>query len=147
MLGNGFPHGALLLSVSEEEAHRRLCSDSVLLIRRDDVLRRATPDCSLSGLSENQSRWRVLDVEGEAATSFGAHFRHAAALPCFLTVLVPVSAGQVQKMILEEEQEGEEPKRTHITIPAAYSSGVTLFTLRDSELGQEVLRATDIPLL
>ncbi|XP_017287125.1 uncharacterized protein LOC108245015 [Kryptolebias marmoratus] len=106
--------------VREEEAHQRLCSDSVLLIRRDDVLQRVTPDCSLSSLSESQSdpRWQVLDVEG-----------------------------QVKKMILEEEQEQDQPRLTHITIPAAYSSGVTLFTLRDSELGQELLSAAEIPLL
>lgn len=64
-------------SVSEEAALQRLCSDSVLLIRRDDVLQRATPDCSLSTFSENQSdpRWKALDVAGKAATS-GAHFVH-----------------------------------------------------------------------
>lgn len=50
-------------------------------------------------------------------------------------------------MILEEELEQDQPKRTHITIPAAYSSGVTLFTLQDSELGQELLSAAEIPLL
>lgn len=64
-------------SVSEEAAHQRLCSDSVLLIRRDDVLQRVTPDCSLSTLSENQSdpRWQALDVEGKAATSAGDFVR------------------------------------------------------------------------
>lgn len=50
-------------------------------------------------------------------------------------------------MVLEEEQEQEVPKLTHITIPAAYSSGITLFTLRHSELGQELLKAPELPLL
>ncbi|XP_026217259.1 uncharacterized protein LOC113163123 isoform X2 [Anabas testudineus] len=106
--------------VSEDEVHQRLCSESVLLIRREDVLQRLTPDCCLSGFSENQSdpRWKALDVEG-----------------------------QVRQMVLEEEQEQEVPKLTHITIPAAYSSGITLFTLRHSELGQELLKAPELPLL
>lgn len=49
-------------------------------------------------------------------------------------------------MVLEEEQ-GQEPKMAHVVIPAAYSSGVTLFALRESELGQEVLGAPELPLL
>ncbi|KAK2917503.1 hypothetical protein Q8A73_004249 [Channa argus] len=93
--------------VSESVLHQRLCSESVLLIRREDVLQRLTPDCSLSSLSQNQSdlRWKALDVEG-----------------------------QVREMALEEEQEQDRPKLTHITIPAAYSSGITLFTQRHSEV-------------
>lgn len=104
--------------------HQRLCSESVLLIRREDVLQRLMPDCSLSGLSESQSdpRWKALDVEG-----------------------------QVRQMAMEEEGEEEEennrPKMTHIRIPAAYSSGVTLFAIRESELGQELLDAPELPLL
>ncbi|XP_011483938.1 uncharacterized protein LOC101159248 [Oryzias latipes] len=102
--------------VSEEELQQRLCSESVLLIRREDVLQRFTPDCCLSGLSHHPSdqRWRHLDVEG-----------------------------QVRKMI----QEDEEPKQSHIRIPAAYSSGVTLFVLHESQLAQELLAAAELPLL
>lgn len=100
--------------VSEDELHQRLCSESVLLIRREDVLQRLTPDCCLSSLSE--PRWKALDVEG-----------------------------QVKQMAQEEEQDGA--KLTHIRIPAAYSSGVTLFALRESELGQELLSTPELPLL
>ncbi|XP_042369280.1 uncharacterized protein LOC121962990 [Plectropomus leopardus] len=101
---------------SEIEVHQRLCSASVLLIRREDVLQRLTPDCCLSILSDSQ--WKALDIEG-----------------------------QVKQMAQEEEQEQDQPKLTHITIPAAYSSGVTLFALRESELGQELLSAPELPLL
>lgn len=51
--------------VSEEELHQRLCSESVLLIRREDVLQRLTSDCGLSRLHADP-RWKALDVEGEA---------------------------------------------------------------------------------
>ncbi|XP_026157613.1 uncharacterized protein LOC113127351 isoform X2 [Mastacembelus armatus] len=106
--------------VSEGEAHQRLCSKSVLLIRREDVLQRLTPDRCLSSLSENQSdpRWKALDVEG-----------------------------QVRQMLQEEEQQADRCRLTHVTIPAAYSSGITLFTLRHSELGEELLTAPELALL
>ncbi|XP_039997622.1 uncharacterized protein LOC120797912 [Xiphias gladius] len=106
--------------VSEGEVHQRLCSASVLLIRRADVLQRLTPDSCLSSLSESQSdpRWKALDVEG-----------------------------QVRQMAREEEQEQERSQLTHITIPAAYSSGITLFALQESGLGQELLNAPELPLL
>ncbi|XP_054480070.1 uncharacterized protein LOC129111932 [Anoplopoma fimbria] len=104
----------------EEEVHQRICSESVLLIRREDVLQRLTPDCCLSSLSESQSepQWKALDIEG-----------------------------QVRQMALEEEQEPDRPKLTHITIPTVHSSGITLFALRESPLGQELLNAPELPLL
>ncbi|XDV14424.1 hypothetical protein PO909_014680 [Leuciscus waleckii] len=107
--------------VSEEEVHERLCSESVLLIRREDVLKRLTPDVHLSQISDQHPdlRWKTLNVEG-----------------------------QVRQMISEEEQKDEErPKTSHLMIPAAYSSGVTLFALRDSDVGRELLHTPDLPLL
>lgn len=102
--------------VSELEILERLCSDSVLLVRREDVLQRLSPDCSLSPLSQNQvdPRWNSLDVEG-----------------------------QVRRMIEEQERENT----THITIPAAYKSGVTLFALRHSPTGQALQDSPELPLL
>lgn len=50
-------------------------------------------------------------------------------------------------MRLDEEEEQDGAKLRHITIPAAYSSGITLFALRQSELGQELLDAPELPLL
>ncbi|XP_060755451.1 uncharacterized protein LOC132866683 isoform X2 [Neoarius graeffei] len=106
--------------VTEEELHVRLCSESVLLIRRDDVLKRVTADSPLSLISDLESdpRWKTLNVEG-----------------------------QVRKMIDEENCEEDHLKMTHITIPAAYSSGITLFALKDSSIGQELLHAPELTLL
>lgn len=51
-------------------------------------------------------------------------------------------------MVSEEEQKDEErPKMSHLMIPAAYSSGVTLFALRDSDVGRELLNTSELPLL
>lgn len=57
--------------VSEGEVHQRLCSESVLLIRREDVLQRLTADCCLTSLSESSSdpRWKALDVEGRSLSN------------------------------------------------------------------------------
>ncbi|XP_067116864.1 uncharacterized protein [Osmerus mordax] len=106
--------------VSEREVHQRLCSESVLLIRREDVMQRLTADTLLSSISEGQCdpRWRTMDVEG-----------------------------QVKQMTCEEDHCDAQPRMTHVSIPAAYSSGVTLFALRSSALGQELLHTPDLPLL
>ncbi|KAJ8004267.1 hypothetical protein DPEC_G00157040 [Dallia pectoralis] len=106
--------------VSECEVHQRLCSESVLLIRREDVLQRLTADASLFSLPDDQAdpRWNALDVEG-----------------------------QVRQMICEEDCEDNLPRMSHIVIPAAYSSGVTFFTIRDTDLGHELLHAPELPLL
>ncbi|CAL8307994.1 unnamed protein product [Merluccius merluccius] len=117
------PNNAIFMAnpldvVSESEVHQRLCSESVLLIRREDVLQRFSPPCHLSSLSEGftDPRWRTLDVEG-----------------------------QVRQMVLEEER--GQSKMAHIVIPAAYSSGVTIFALRDSDLGRDLLTTPELPLL
>ncbi|KAJ3584720.1 hypothetical protein NHX12_015215 [Muraenolepis orangiensis] len=109
-----------LMFVSESLVHQRLCSESVLLIRREDVLQRFSPADRLSSLSEScaDPRWRTLDVEG-----------------------------QVRQMVLEEEERGGQSKMAHIVIPAAYSSGVTVFALRESDSGRELLAAAQLPLL
>lgn len=51
-------------------------------------------------------------------------------------------------MITEEDMSDEEhPKMTHIVIPAAYKSGITLFALRDSEVGCSLLQAPELSML
>lgn len=55
------------------------------------------------------------------------------------------SSGQVGRM--RSEEEAGQHRMTHITIPAAYSSGITLFALEDSDLGQELLEFPELPLL
>ncbi|XP_023660224.1 uncharacterized protein [Paramormyrops kingsleyae] len=107
--------------VSEAVMHKRLCSESVLLIRREDVLQRWLANTPASTLSEVSShpRWTTLDVEG-----------------------------QVRKICHEEDcGDDGELKMSHIVIPAAYQSGVTLFALRVSVVGQQLLCTPELPLL
>uniref|UniRef100_A0A096MHR1 Uncharacterized protein n=1 Tax=Poecilia formosa TaxID=48698 RepID=A0A096MHR1_POEFO len=65
---------------------------------------------------------------------------------CFVLVLVVFSPGQVRQMMLEEELE-DGPRTAHVSIPAAYSSGVTLFALTGSDAAQQLLKAPELPLL
>lgn len=136
--------------MSEGELHQRLCSESVLLIRREDVLQRLTTDCCLSSLSG--PRWKALDVEGDAVNNNNNNVFIRADFSTWHVLISPLLPnflllGQVRRMHLEEEEGRDEAKLTHITIPAAYSSGITLFALRESELGQELLAAPELHLL
>lgn len=128
-----------LVAVSEGELLQRLCSESVLLIRREDVLQRMTPDFNLP--ASHGPRWEALDVEGKGCEP------DAQGCLCLLADLSTslLSSGQVWRMHLEEE--AGHHKMTHISIPAAYSSGITLFALQESELGRELLKVPELPLL
>ncbi|XP_005986799.1 uncharacterized protein LOC102360780 isoform X2 [Latimeria chalumnae] len=117
------PEGIYLTNPLEVEkasiVKQRLCSDSVLLICREDILMRLSEDTKLSALAQVQDdpRWEQLDV-----------------------------AGQVGQMIYEEITPDEGANAAHVAIPAAYKSGITLFALKDSELAKEILNAEELPL-
>ena len=52
--------------VPEAEILQQLCSDSVLLIRRDDVISHWTDSCDLTVLIRQQDpQWRIMNVLGE----------------------------------------------------------------------------------
>ncbi|XP_038076349.1 uncharacterized protein LOC119744481 [Patiria miniata] len=98
-------------------------SDSVLLIRRVDVISRWQEGMDLSVLSQNDdSGWREMDVEG-----------------------------QVKKMLSEPEPYSQSPEsrpaglladwlfKSHICIPAAYQSGVTLCVRKDNTAAYRLL--------
>ncbi|XP_043946031.1 uncharacterized protein LOC122816985 isoform X2 [Protopterus annectens] len=120
------PDGVYMTNPLEVEkagvVKQRLCSDSVLLVRREDILSRLSEDTKLSALAQVQDdpRWELLDV-----------------------------AGQVGQMIYEEitpDDADEGTAATHVLIPAAYKSGISLFALKDSEVAHELLNAKELPL-
>ncbi|XP_028667714.1 uncharacterized protein LOC114659409 [Erpetoichthys calabaricus] len=98
---------------------QRLCSDSVLLIRKEDILIRLSEDTKLSALSQVQDdpRWDQLDVPG-----------------------------QVGQMIYEEITPDEGTNALHVLIPAAYKSGITVFAVKDTDTAQELLDVPELPL-
>ena len=129
-------HHQMIYGVSEEGAHllnplevmpfellaKTLCSDSVLLARRQDVLSRF--DAHMDPLCFNDDkRWQDLKV-----------------------------FEQIQKIVKEEtllflygkELKHRELLTTHIAIPAVYKSGITLFVRKNSEAHRYLIMANDL---
>ncbi|XP_064641142.1 uncharacterized protein LOC135495996 [Lineus longissimus] len=101
---------------------QQLCSESVLLVRRSDVLTRWTDDCDLSQLiSVEDPRWREMNVLGQA-----------------VSVLREANTPGFQGYKL--------PWTSHICIPAVYKAGVSLYVKRDSESYKELLALEELPL-
>lgn len=87
----------------------QLCSQSELLIHRDDVIMRW--DTNMDLLPLNEGRWRELQVIEQAEK---------------------VIKEEMFKVTYGRELNYDGLETTHITIPAAYKSGVTLFAKTDS---------------
>ncbi|CAH1779784.1 unnamed protein product [Owenia fusiformis] len=107
---------------SEERISRQLCSNSVLMIRRNDILTRYHEDIDLGDLmSFPDERWRELNVLGQVVNVIREH--NTQRLPGFRPTLT-----------------------SHITIPAAYRAGITLFVKKDSDVYKELMEAEELPL-
>ena len=109
--------------VRESVLMDQLSSDSVLLVRRSDVVFRFDPDnCDLSALSRHpDERWDWFNV-----------------------------LGQVVNVLREERSKGggQRSARTeHVRIPAAYKSGVTLFMPASNANSKELLECPELPLM
>nr|XP_032813562.1 uncharacterized protein LOC116944174 isoform X1 [Petromyzon marinus] len=103
---------------------QRLSSPSELLVRREDVEARVVGGSGTIPCLEDDPRWHELHV-----------------------------AEQVERMLCAQSALGEgqdlltTAAPTHITIPAAYKSGVTLFVPCDSPVAAELLAEPELPLL
>ena len=92
---------------------QQLCSESVLLVREDDVVSRWTPIVSWELIKKD--RWAELNV-----------------------------VENIKKMMLEcVSVSGERWQSTHLTIPAAYKSGITLFSI-DGSIGAQKLKGATL---
>lgn len=104
---------------------KELCSESVLLIRRHDILQRWSNNLDYSCWNSAGNRWIEFKVQE-----------------------------QIDRTVKEEtllllhgsELKYRELLTTHITIPAAYKSGITLFALRDSKAHKRLQHASELPL-
>jgi len=132
-------HHQVIFGVSENGVHltnpeivspvdliiKELCSESVLLIRRHDILQRWSNTLDYSCWKSDGNRWIELKVRE-----------------------------QIDQIVKEETLlllHGSELKHrdlltTHITIPAAYKSGITLFALRDSNAHKLLEQASELAL-
>lgn len=99
----------------------QLCSESVLMVRRSDVLSRWNFNTDLPDLMRiNDVRWQRLNV-----------------------------VGQVANVVHENSRELRQgfTNTSHIRIPAAYSSGITLATSVNSPAYALLKQAPELPLL
>ncbi|XP_032362602.1 uncharacterized protein LOC116674180 isoform X2 [Etheostoma spectabile] len=90
---------------------------------------------------------QLVVPEGEEVPDAWHHQLIFGVAPNAVFMTNPLDVGQVRQMVLDEQQEQGPPKLTHVKIPAAYSSGITLFAVRQTKLGQELLNAPELPLL
>ena len=98
------PREETTLSVIEQQ----LCSESVLLIRRADIVSRWSPSVQWELIGDG--RWAELNV-----------------------------TENIKKMMLEYVSMSEETLNlTHVTIPAVYKSGITLFAIEGSPGAQQI---------
>ncbi|XP_072013788.1 uncharacterized protein [Amphiura filiformis] len=116
----------------------QLCSESVLLVRRFDVLKRWHKNTNLSALALHEdARWRDLDVLGQAVD---------------MLLDDPPNKPNSENSDGDDDSRYEKEltdwfMRSHISIPAAYTSGITLIVRKDNEKGYHKLReACELPL-
>ncbi|KAJ8303000.1 hypothetical protein KUTeg_019396 [Tegillarca granosa] len=111
--------------VQEEVIMEQLTSDSVLLVRRQDVVNRFRDWAPLNDiLKQRDKRWQTMNVLGQVVNVL----REACTA---LSHQVPRYRAQLT---------------SHISIPAAYKAGVTLFVRGDTELCTELFTAPELEL-
>ncbi|GFN95270.1 Gyrb_0 protein [Plakobranchus ocellatus] len=123
----GVSHQGLYLTnpleiVSERSAMKQLCSDSVLMVRRQDIISRYRKTTDLGELlSHPDPRWSTMNVLGQVVN----------VLREFNMPSVPGYRLQVT---------------SHISIPACYKAGITLFMRKDKAAWSTLLSAPDLPI-
>lgn len=123
----GVSHQGLYLTnpleiVSERSAMKQLCSDSVLMVRRQDIISRFRKSTDLGQLlGHSDPRWCTMNVLGQVVN----------VLREFNMPSVPGYRLQVT---------------SHVSIPACYKAGITLFMRKDKAAWSTLLNAPDLPI-
>ncbi|XP_070575087.1 uncharacterized protein [Ptychodera flava] len=119
-----------LVTESVERLNQQLCSDSVLLIRKYDVLGRWNEETDLTPLMTHpDKRWAEMNVLGQVVNMIRERTPPAMDYPGF---------GQQSYRLMT----------THIKIPAAYKSGITMFVkVSKEDVYNELHSAPDLPVL
>lgn len=102
----------------------QLTSDSVLLVRRQDVVGRFRDWCPLNEIIKQQDpRWRTMNVLGQV-----------------------VHMLREQYMPAEQMAAMKSQVTSHVCIPAAYKAGIILFMRANCLAMEELMQAPDLPL-
>ncbi|XP_037793783.1 uncharacterized protein LOC119588941 isoform X5 [Penaeus monodon] len=101
----------------------QLCTDSVLLVRRADVVNRWGQGDKLIRLTQQPDpRWREMNVLGQVV-------------------------GVLKEQAAPPVVQGRRHLTSHVAIPAAYQSGVTIFMRSDNPHIHTLTQAEELPLL
>ncbi|KAG0717504.1 hypothetical protein GWK47_054309 [Chionoecetes opilio] len=101
----------------------QLCTDSTLLVRRADVVSRWGSGDKLVRLTRQEDpRWRDMNVLGQVV-------------------------GVLKEQAAPPVVQGRRHLTSHVAIPAAYKSGVTIFMRSDNLQLPTLMQAEDLPLL
>ncbi|XP_025075968.1 uncharacterized protein LOC112553153 isoform X2 [Pomacea canaliculata] len=108
--------------VCEDTLMEQLTSDSVLLVRRQDVVSRFQPSVSLAPLiAHADPRWCTMNVLGQVVNVLREH--NMPSVPGYRAQLT-----------------------SHIRIPAVYRAGITLYVRHNSSAWKALRDACDLPL-
>ncbi|ROT69872.1 hypothetical protein C7M84_011918 [Penaeus vannamei] len=109
--------------VSDSLLGDQLCTDSVLLVRRADVVNRWGQGDKLIRLTQQPDpRWREMNVLGQVV-------------------------GVLKEQAAPPVVQGRRHLTSHVAIPAAYQSGVTIFMRSDNPHIHTLTQAEELPLL
>lgn len=101
----------------------QLCTDSVLLVRRADIVGRWGQGDRLIRLTRHpDARWRDMNVLGQVV-------------------------GVLKEQAAPPVVQGRRHLTSHVAIPAAYQSGVTIFMRSDNPHLHTLMQAEELPLL
>ncbi|XP_071508321.1 uncharacterized protein [Diadema antillarum] len=109
----------------------QLCSPSELLIRRDDIMKRYSPDTDLRLIEAHHDvRWREMKVVDQVYNVIDEE------------IAIPLPPSEMLRILKQHLF------TRHVKIPAAYQSGITLCARTDNQASYDALRnAPDLPLL
>ncbi|XP_045191868.2 uncharacterized protein LOC123548568 [Mercenaria mercenaria] len=110
--------------VPESVIMEQLTSDSVLLVRRQDVVGRFRDWCPLNEIiKQRDPRWRTMNVLGQVV-----HMLREQYMPA-------------EQMITMKSQ-----LTSHVSIPAAYKAGIILFMRGNCQSMEDLLAAPELPM-
>jgi hypothetical protein len=165
-----------LESKSIDAIMTELTSDSVLLVRSSDVIKRFNANSSslveLVSMSRHSARekkrWFDMNVLGQCLSVLRDYKSKSESSAANLSSVLNSSLSMLRENEIENGEGNNEdepanyyelnaafslnttsaynPSITHISIPASYVPGITLFAYRESSLFREIMSACELPL-
>lgn len=118
---------------------KELTSDSVLLVRSIDILKRYNPECSnlIELIKHRDKRWQNMNVLGQIVNVLRE---------CKVNDLQTTNTTSIRTSTSSSNNSGHNNLITHIEIPASYVPGISLFAYADSQLCKDIFEANELPI-